>query len=234
MAEGHDIEGQGNTGRPSRRSVLGVAAAVGMLVPAAPAAVALAARTGRPQPAAHRTADRPAEADAELAASKPGAPAARAESELWGTSSTGHGAGVRGNGRWGVIGEGTHTGITGGGFVGVRGSSSIIQDGAKGIGVWAQAALPGSTALRADGPSEFHGVTRFSRSGVVTIRRGSGRVTVPGVALTADTAILATLQNQVSGVFLHAVETDAATGSFTIFLSKVPDRDVKVGWFALG
>jgi hypothetical protein len=159
---------------------------------------------------------------------------ARNSSELWGTSASGHGAGVRGNGRWGVIGEGTHTGVNGAGFVGVRGASSIVHGGEAGVGVWAQAAIPGSTALRADGPSEFNGVTTFSRSGVVTARRGSARVTVSGVRLTSGTAILATLQNHVAGLVLHAVETDPAAGSFTIFLSTAPDRDVRIGWFALG
>ena len=59
-------------------------------------------------------------------------------------------------------------------------------------------------------------------------------VTVPGVSLTADTAILATLQDRVAGLYLHAVETDAAQSSFTIFLSKASGREVRIGWFALG
>jgi hypothetical protein len=232
MAEGHDIEGPGNMRWRSRRSVLGAAAAVGMLVPAAPA-VLLATRSGERQPdGAHQPGGRPAESGAELTAEP--AAAARTDSELWGTSSSGHGTGVRGNGRWGVIGEGTHTGVTGAGFVGVRGSSSIVEGDERGVGVWAQAALPGSTALRADGPSEFNGVTTFSRSGVVTVRRGTRHTTVPGVALTADTAILATLQTRVAGLFLHAVETDAAKGSFTVHLNTTADRDVRIGWFALG
>jgi hypothetical protein len=102
------------------------------------------------------------------------------------------------------------------------------------VGIWAEAVMPGSTALRADGPSEFNGVTTFSRSGVVSVPRGSTSVTVPGVALAADTAILATLQNRVTGLYLHAVETDAAKGTFTIFLSTAADHDVRIGWFALG
>jgi hypothetical protein len=240
MAEGHDIEGPGNAHRHSRRSVLGAAAAVGMLAPAAPAV--LAARGDR-QPAGerrpageHGPAGRPAEAGAEPAAGGPAAavPAARGSGDVWGTSASGHTAGVRGNGRWGVIGEGTHTGVIGAGFVGVRGATSIVHGGEAGVGIWAQAAIPGSTALRADGPSEFNGVTTFSRSGVVTVRRGASRMTVSGVQLTADTAILATLQDRVTGLFLHAVETDMAKGSFTIFLSTAADRDVRIGWFALG
>lgn len=231
MAEGHDIEGPGKAHRPSRRVILGAAAAAGMLAPAAPAV--LAARAGERQPDG---LVRAAGAGAEPAASAPAAtvPAERGSGQVWGTSPSGHGAGVRGNGRWGVIGEGTHTGVSGAGFVGVWGAASIVQGDEAGVGIWAQAAIPGSTALRADGPSEFNGVTTFSRSGVVTVRYGSKRVTVSGVPLTADTAILATLQNRVNGLFLHAVETDVANGSFTIFLNTAPDRDVRIGWFALG
>lgn len=231
MAEGHDIEGPGNAHRHSRRAILGAAAAVGMLAPAAPAV--LAARAGERQP------DGPvsrAAAGTERPASGPAAavPARWGSGEVWGTSPSGRGTGVRGNGHFGVIGEGTHTGVSGAGFIGVRGATSIVHGDEAGVGIWAQAAIPGSTALRADGPSEFNGVTTFSRSGVVTVRRGSKNVTVPGVPLTADTAILATLQNRVTGLFLHAVETDTAKGSFTIFLSTAPDRDIRIGWFALG
>jgi hypothetical protein len=141
---------------------------------------------------------------------------------------------VRGNGRLGVVGEGTHTGVSGDGFIGVRGATSIAQGAEKGVGIWAQAMTSGSTALRADGPSEFNGVTTFSRSGAVTVPRGAMSVTVDGVSLTDGTTILATLQNRLAGLFLHAVETDAARGTFTIFLNAAPDRDVKIGWFAIG
>jgi len=231
MAENHGTDSNSNFRAHTRRAVLGAAAAVGVLVPAAPA---LAARKGEHQPARPALAGAGAEVDARPAASATATGAAADGPELWGTSRSGHGAGVRGNGRWGVIGEGTHTGVTGGGFVGVRGKASIVQGDERGVGVWAEADTPGSTALRADGPSEFNGITRFARSGVVSIPRGSASVTVPGVSLTADTAILATLQDRVTGLYLHAVETDAAQGSFTIFLSKAAGRQVRIGWFALG
>jgi hypothetical protein len=235
MAERHDNPHHDNAHRPSRRVILSAAAAVGavgMLVPADPAAASAA--TGERQPG--RPA-RPAGADAgaERADATPAtAASATGTSEVWGTSGSGHGAGVRGNGRWGVIGEGTHTGVAGAGFVGVRGATSIVQGDKRGVGIWAQAVTAGSTALRADGPSEFNGITSFSRSGVASVRRGSASVTVSGVALTAGTAILATLQDRVNNLYLHAVETDVATGSFTIFLSTAPDRDIRIAWFALG
>jgi hypothetical protein len=231
MTESHDVDGPGTARRPSRRVVLGAAAAAGVLAPAA--AGVLAERTGERQPDGLAG---PAGAGGERSASVPAAsqPVALAGGQVWGTSPSGRGAGVRGNGRSGVIGEGTHTGVDGAGFIGVRGTTSIVRGDEAGVGVWAESALPGGTALRADGRSEFNGVTNFSRSGVATVRQGSGHVTVSGVRLSADTAILATLQDRVTGLFLHAVETDVAKGAFTIFLSTAPDRDVRIGWFALG
>jgi len=139
-----------------------------------------------------------------------------------------------------VVGEGTHTGVAGDGFIGVRGTTSSVQGQQQGVGVWAQAETPGSLALRADGPArfngqaEFTGITAFSRSGVVTVRSGSKSVTTAGVALVPGTVILATLQRRVDQVYLHAVETDPAAGSFTISLTAAPHVDVPIGWFALG
>jgi hypothetical protein len=230
MPDSHDTPGHGAL-RHTRRAVLSTAAALGILVPAAPAAFAAETRKARPGRPARAPAGVTDSKDAQATAPASGTREAR---EIWGTSPSGHGIGVRGSGHRGVVGEGTHSGVSGDGFIGVRGATSIARGDERGVGVWAQASLPGSTALRADGPSEFNGVTTFSRSGVALTRRGSASVTVPGVALTADTAILATLQDRVDGLQLHAVETDPATGSFTIFLSTAAARDVRIGWFALG
>ena len=141
---------------------------------------------------------------------------------------------MRGNGRTGIAGEGTHTGVAGDGFIGVRGTTSIVDGDQSGVGIWAQAVAPGSTALRADGQSEFTGVTKFSRSGVATVQRGSTNVRVTGVPLTSASAILATLQHRLNDAYLHAAETDAPAESFTIFLTRAPAQDIAVAWFALG
>jgi hypothetical protein len=228
MAESHDIESVGRPERPRRRVILGAVAAAGMLAPAVRAAPTT--RSGERRPQRHAgTGASPGVTEQHVATPEVGA-----AGQVWGTSRSGRGAGVRGNGRWGVVGEGTHTGVSGDGLVGVRGATSIVQGDQGGVGVWAQAVAPGSSALRADGPSEFNGVTKFSRSGVTRVRRGSRSVRVADVALTADTVILATLQNRQNGIYLHAVETNAAENSFTIFLSGAPERDVRIGWFALG
>jgi hypothetical protein len=57
---------------------------------------------------------------------------------------------------------------------------------------------------------------------------------VTGVALTAGTAILATLQDREDVVYLHAVESDAAAGAFTIFLTAAPGSEARIAWFAVG
>jgi hypothetical protein len=125
MAENRDIDNHGSARRHTRRAILAAAAAVGVLVPAAPA---LAATTGKRPMRGPITEGGGARQPAAKAVAAAGAAGTRAATkEVWGTSSTGRAAGVRGNGRWGVIGEGTDTGVTGAGFVGVRGSSTIVQ-----------------------------------------------------------------------------------------------------------
>jgi hypothetical protein len=236
MAEDLGTGTRSGSGRHSRRAVLGVAATLGVLAPAAPAA--LAATVSR-RPAEVRPEKSAAEpGDAAQAAAPPrssdAAPDGDAASELWGASASGDGAGVRGNGRIGIVGEGTHAGVTGDGFVGVRGTTSLLEGDQRGVGVLAESVVPGSTALRTDGPSEFNGVTRFARSGVTTVPAGSSRVTVRGVELTETSAILATLQRRASGVHLDAVETNSAAASFTIYLTAASPRELPVAWFVLG
>jgi hypothetical protein len=221
-------ESHGTAQRYTRRGVLGVSAALGMAAAGAPAALAATGERSTDRLAGTR---RPRDGEPD---SEPGGHSNCDGGEVWGASASGQGIGVRGSGRLGVLGEGTQTGVAGEGFIGVLGTTSSTQDQQRGVGVWAQAETPGSTALRADGPSHFNGVTTFSRSGVVTVRAGSVSVTKTAVAAGPDTVILATLQRRVAHVHLHAVETDPAAGSFTIFLTAAPPLDVPIGWFALG
>jgi hypothetical protein len=78
------------------------------------------------------------------------------------------------------------------------------------------------------------GPTTFSRGGVVVVRPGSASATVTGVSVMEGTVILATLQRREDGVRLHAVETNPAAGSFTIYLTAPPAAGLPVGWFAIG
>lgn len=227
-------EVRGDKRRITRRGVLGAPAGLGMAVisgspvvggsPAVSGSTALAGtRHARGPYSETGRADDEAEAGG-----------------VWGVSSSGQGIGVRGNGLAGVRGEGTHTGVAGDGVVGVHGTTSIVDDAHGGVGVWAETEIPGHLALRADGPSvlngpvEFNGVTTFGRSGVVTVRSGERRVTKTGLELGDATVVLATLQSRAANVHVHAVEVDAAAGSFTIFLTGSPGSDVKIGWLAIG
>jgi hypothetical protein len=223
----------------TRRGVLGASAAVGVVAVSGPAALAATAGEGRPErrdgaaagAGAERSGREPAEGTADQGSSAHGTGSGQ---ELWGTSSSGEGTGVRGNGRLGVLGEGTHTGVAGDGFIGVTGTTSGIHDGQAGVGVWAQADTPAGVALRADGPAEFSGVTTFARSGVVTVPAGSASATKTEVSLSPGSVILATMQTRADNVYVHAVETDPAAGSFTIFLTAAAAADVRIGWFAIG
>jgi hypothetical protein len=217
-------EGHAAAQRYTRRGLLGASAALGIVAAGAPAALAVTAAEHHP--------DRRAGVGQSHGARGTGHAAGL--EDVWGASASGQGIGVRGSGRVGVLGEGTHTGVAGDGFVGVHGTTSTIHDLQPGVGIWAQAETPGSTALQADGPSRFNGATSFSRSGVVTVRAGSTSATRTDVATAPDTVILATLQRRVPHVHLHAVETDPAAGSFTVFLTAAAPVDVPVGWFALG
>ena len=226
-------EGQDSTHRLTRRSVIGGSAALGIVAAGAPAALAETTRAPRQ--------DRTDRAGGTAEAGNAGdAPDAGDAGQVWGFSASGLGAGVRGNGHVGVAGEGTHVGVTGDGFIGVRGTTSGLADGEPGVGVLAQAQTEGGLALRADGPSRFSGpadfgeVTAFARSGTVTVRAGSASATRTGVALEDGTVILATLQGREPGVQLHAVRTDPAAGSFTIFLTAAPRADLRIGWLAIG
>lgn len=220
-------ESQGSARRLTRRSVIGGSAAVGIVAAGGPAALAETGHLPRPERAEHpERSERPAgTGDA---------------GQVWGFSASGQGAGVRGNGHRGVAGEGTYAGVTGDGFIGVRGTTSGLADGEPGVGVLAQAQTENGLALRADGPArfsgpaEFGGVTAFARSGAVTVRAGSASATRTGVALEDGTVILATLQGREPGVYLHAVRTDQAAGSFTIFLTAAPRADLRIGWLAIG
>jgi hypothetical protein len=233
-------EGRDSATSYTRRSVLGASAALGVTAAGVPSATAktVRQRDHRPAAAPHGSDGTDAIASSAGLDTRAAGNAAQA-TDLWGASTNGRGIGVRGNGRVGVRGEGTHTGVAGDGYVGVRGTTSIVRDGAAGVGVWAEANT-GGVALRADGRSElngrvdFAGITAFARSGVVTVRSGRSRATETGWALSDSTVILATLQDRVDGVHVHAVKVDPALGSFTIFLTRAAASDVRVGWFALG
>lgn len=142
----------------------------------------------------------------------------------------GSGSGVAGEGGAsngiGVFGLGRGVGD------GVQGESSLgngvhgISLAAGGVGVLAENSA-GGTALKATGP------TTFSRSGVLIVAAGSSTVTKTGVPLTAASLVLATLQQNVAGVWVRAAVPNVSGSSFTVYLSKAVSTRTKVGWFVV-
>jgi hypothetical protein len=57
--------------------------------------------------------------------------------------------------------------------------------------------------------------------------------TVTGVALTAASLVLATLQQNLSGVYVRSAVPDIPASSFTVHLSKAVTTGAKVAWFVV-
>jgi hypothetical protein len=62
---------------------------------------------------------------------------------------------------------------------------------------------------------------------------GSAKGTVTGVALTTASLVLATLQQNLSGVYVRSAVPNVADSSFTINLSKAPSATANVAWFVV-
>jgi hypothetical protein len=74
----------------------------------------------------------------------------------------------------------------------------------------------------------------FNRSGVLTFAAGRASASHIGIALTAASLILATIQGNVAGVYLQGVTVAAgSSGSFTVHLNKATPSTLKVAWFVL-
>jgi hypothetical protein len=175
-------------------------------------------------------------------------------SGLVGTSGANSGAGVVGSGQGnaagvlgigagsgaGVIGSGGASGGAGvagsggsGGGDGVVGTVTSAGSGvhgrataAKGVGVLAENDA-GGPALKVTGRAVF------SRSGAVTVAAGSSKVTRTGVALTAASLVLATLQQDVPGVWVRSAVPNSAGSAFTVHLNKAVPASTKIAWFVV-
>lgn len=86
-----------------------------------------------------------------------------------------------------------------------------------------------STSIRINGKASF------SRSGVVTIPAGATSATVGEIELTANSLILAMLQENVPGVFVRAAVPDPVSKTITVFLNRSAGRGgARVAWFVAG
>jgi hypothetical protein len=89
----------------------------------------------------------------------------------------------------------------------------------------------GETALRVNGKA------RFTTSGTTLISHPQSSAVVGsdvlGLALGSESLVLATMQNNLSGVYVRAAVPDTSTNSFTIFLNQAvpPGSAAKVAWF---
>jgi len=109
-----------------------------------------------------------------------------------------------------------------------------------GFGVIGVAGGPGSVGVVASAPDEFsktalsvRGQTRFSRSGVATVRANTSTVTVTGVAIYDSTRALATAQ-QSTTVWVKAAVPNAVAGTLTLVLNaKAPAGGVTIAWWLL-
>jgi hypothetical protein len=105
-----------------------------------------------------------------------------------------------------------------------KGVFALTYDG---VAVNAATAVDAGTALQVDGRAAF------KWSGRLTIPAGSKAATQLDVPLTANSMILATLQQRRGGVSIEAAVPDPAGRRFTIHLNKRVSEDTTVGWFVL-
>lgn len=143
---------------------------------------------------------------------------------------TAEGTAVAGLGGTGVFGgSNSGVGVVGeGGAIGVRGLNSGVGPGVQGeaftgIGVLAT----GMIALSVQGPS------MFSRSGVLTVPAGRSSATHTVTNMGRASIVLATLQQDLDGIWVRSAVPDPISSKFTIHLNKAAPEHLKVAWFMI-
>jgi hypothetical protein len=125
---------------------------------------------------------------------------------------------------WGVYGHANvGTGVHGDGTTtGVDGTTAT----AGGVGVQA-ANTGGGTALKVVGKASF------SRSGVLTLSSSAASVQKTGVALTASSYVLATLQTHTTGLSVEAAVPNPGASAIRVYFSKTAPAGTRVAWFVV-
>jgi len=128
----------------------------------------------------------------------------------------------------GIYGRSDTGGAGGRGLVGFCSQGiGLLGQTDTGTGLRAFAGNNAGLALRVSGKAAF------DRSGKVTITAGHSSIVKTGIALTASSFILATLQTNVAGLFIQSVVTTPSGSKFTISLNKAPSVNVSVAWLAV-
>ena len=146
---------------------------------------------------------------------------------VWGDTHNGTGVfgsgsvGVYGLGNYGVIGD---VGPTGVGVYGWTGEAYAPAP-PMGVGVYARAETSSQVAL------QVAGKVKLSRSGRTSIGSTATTKTISMAGVTTSSYIVATMQTNVSGVYVRAVVP--ASGSFKIYLSKAAGKTVVVGYVVI-
>jgi hypothetical protein len=166
-----------------------------------------------------------------------------------------NGFGVAGNSTNGTGVQGTTSADGGSGVAGIEASGLDLSSGVSGtstigygvsgscpngVAIYGEstngyaviANAPGGTGLLVQGNSVFQGTTKFSNSGVATVKKDGKSVTVKGATITVTSIVLATLQELQPGVAVAAAVP--TTGSFTITMTAEAPADTNVGWFVIG
>jgi hypothetical protein len=141
-------------------------------------------------------------------------------------------AGISQSGGTGVLGS-----VNGGTAVlGLSTSGIAVVGKSQGFGDGVHGEAPAGTGVKATGKValQVQGPAVFDRSGIVTVAAGKSSVKKSGIALTAASLVLATIQGNVAGVHVQGVTlVTGLAGSFTIHLNKAVAAKTKVAWFAL-
>ena len=71
------------------------------------------------------------------------------------------------------------------------------------------------------------------RSGTLTILAGSSSITQTGINIDSSSVVLATLQQNRSGLWVQAAVPSVSGSSFTIYLNHATNSNAAVGWFVV-
>jgi len=130
--------------------------------------------------------------------------------------------GVYATGFVGVVGDVSAPGV---GVLGFVGAGTLPTPPSTGVGVYAYAESTTQFAL------QVRGKVKLNRSGRTSLGSTATSKTITMTGVTTSSYVVATMQTNVSGVYVRAVVP--AAGSFKIYLSKAAGKTVWVGYVVI-